>query len=327
MSDSGSSKALAQIGNLPQPHSLFWERLLPSKPTGLPPVLMLPGGAASGACFRATPDGRKGWADRFQALGHTVYTTDWPGQGRSGYIPSPQLSYEFAAEAMGELVRMINDPRLILFTHSMSGALGWKLLETQPTLLSAIIATAPAPPGNVQPQPVMAGTDPDQAAVAGEIVAEGDGFVHIRYRGTDFKIDFGAHAADVGDYLLRIGIGGSTRYDPSWLPSWRGGILYLPPRLLAQRLNWRGSALSVAEDARFDGKRVLIVTGQSDVAHSRSEDGGTAAFLADRGAAVEFLWLGDLGITGNGHYLMYEDNSDEIADLIAHRMASWHSEK
>lgn len=311
----------ANVGVLPPPYALYWERLDPRTPGNLPPILMLPGGGASGACYRMTPDGRQGWADYFRDIGHTVFTTDWPGQGRSGYIASQHLSYEFAAEAMAALVTAIGAPNLVIFTHSMSGIVGWKLLELVPNGFAQIVAIAPGPPGNVQPQPVPVGTNPEQARIAGEIVTEAADYVHIRFRQNDFFIDFNAHASDVTDYLVTIGIGNSRRYDPSWLPVWKGSTLHLPPRLLAQRLNYRGSALAVSDDADFRGKAVLIVTGDTDVAHSRGDDGGTAAFLSSLGAKVDFLWLGDMGISGNGHYLMYEDNSLEIAAILATKIA------
>lgn len=307
----------ASVGLLPPPYKLFWERLDPPEPSDLPPLLMIPGGAATGASYRMTPDGRRGWADYFQERGHTVYTTDWPGQGRGGYIPSPELSYSFAAEAMASLVHAIGDPRLIVFTHSMSGAVGWKLLEIARDSLAAIVAIGPSPPGNVQPRPVPVGTDPEQASIAGEVISESDQQVHIRFRGNDFHIDYGAHASDVGDYISRLGIGDSKRWKEEWLDVWRSSFLFVPPRLMAERLNYRGAALSIDHDADLSGKRVLIVTGTCDAAHSRNDDGGTAEFLKARGADVQFLWLGDFGILGNGHYLMYEDNSEEIAALIA----------
>ena len=34
------------------------------------------------------------------------------------------------------------------------------------------------------------------------------------------------------------------------------------------------------------------------------------------GAEADFIYLGDLGITGNGHMLMLERNSDALAQLI-----------
>ena len=39
-------------------------------------------------------------------------------------------------------------------------------------------------------------------------------------------------------------------------------------------------------------------------------DASTAEYLG-----AEFVWLPDLGISGNGHMLMMENNSEEIATL------------
>ncbi len=44
-----------------------------------------------------------------------------------------------------------------------------------------------------------------------------------------------------------------------------------------------------------------------------------ACYLATpdaNGAEADFIYLGDLGITGNGHMLMLERNSDALAQLI-----------
>ena len=36
----------------------------------------------------------------------------------------------------------------------------------------------------------------------------------------------------------------------------------------------------------------------------------------EAGAKAEYCWLPDHGIDGNGHMLMMEENSDELADII-----------
>jgi hypothetical protein len=41
-----------------------------------------------------------------------------------------------------------------------------------------------------------------------------------------------------------------------------------------------------------------------------------ADWLNANGAEADFIYLGDLGITGNGHMLMLERNSDALAQLI-----------
>ncbi len=67
---------------------------------------------------------------------------------------------------------------------------------------------------------------------------------------------------------------------------------------------------------RLAGKRVLVLTGTDDYDHPRALDSAIVDWLNGAGARAEFLWLGDRGIEGNGHMLMLEDNSDEIARLM-----------
>jgi len=59
-----------------------------------------------------------------------------------------------------------------------------------------------------------------------------------------------------------------------------------------------------------------VFTGEFDTDHPKDIDGEIAEWLRDSGAAVDFWWLPDHGIGGNGHMLMMEENSDELADLI-----------
>lgn len=38
---------------------------------------------------------------------------------------------------------------------------------------------------------------------------------------------------------------------------------------------------------------------------------------------ADYCWLGDLGIEGNGHMLMLENNGEQILDVICSRIAPW----
>jgi pimeloyl-ACP methyl ester carboxylesterase len=52
------------------------------------PVVLMTGGGGQGAyALLQTPDGRPGWAYDFVRQGYTVYMMDYPGQGRSAFIP------------------------------------------------------------------------------------------------------------------------------------------------------------------------------------------------------------------------------------------------
>jgi pimeloyl-ACP methyl ester carboxylesterase len=52
------------------------------------PILFVSGGGGQGAnSLLQTPDGRPGWAYDFVGQGYTVYMMDYPGQGRSAFLP------------------------------------------------------------------------------------------------------------------------------------------------------------------------------------------------------------------------------------------------
>ena len=53
-----------------------------------------------------------------------------------------------------------------------------------------------------------------------------------------------------------------------------------------------------------------------DFDHSREADGAIVFWLSANGANADFAFLGDQGIVGNGHMMMLERNSDEIARVI-----------
>jgi hypothetical protein len=42
------------------------------------------------------------------------------------------------------------------------------------------------------------------------------------------------------------------------------------------------------------------------------------------GASVEFRYLPDVGVYGNGHMMMVENNSDELATMIDHWIRAQH---
>ena len=90
----------------------------------------------------------------------------------------------------------------------------------------------------------------------------------------------------------------------------------LPPRLMFERQNIDSSQLRVADTGPFRDRKILMVTGAEDVDHTREIDGAIVDWLREIGAAIEFRFLADHGIDGNGHMLMLEDNSDQIAQVI-----------
>ena len=70
----------------------YYEVLEPAGGSTKPPMVLICGGGHTGACYLATVDGRPGWAQAFVRAGYKVAVPDWPGVGRSGYIPIDDLT-------------------------------------------------------------------------------------------------------------------------------------------------------------------------------------------------------------------------------------------
>ena len=279
----------------------FWERLEPDVPTGKPTVLMVPGGAHTAACYLATADGRPGWAVDFVRAGYPVLLADWPGTGRSGFVPLDALTGDVVCAGLAQVIRVAADP-VVLLTHSMSGAYGWKLLETVGERISRVIAIAPSPPGNIQPDADVVRQTADTIEIRGTTN-------YVLHR----REPFVAAPAFVRNKLVGAC---STQFPLPSLDGYGASLIAIPPRLLQERQNVAGSQLRVADTAHFVGKKMLVVTGTEDLDHPRALDEAVATWLAECGAASEFRYLGDAGITGNGHMLMLETNSAEIARLL-----------
>ena len=270
--------------------------------SGRPWLAPVHGGAHTGSCYLTTADGRPGWAHVFADRGFPVAVPDWPGSGRSAPVPLDALDGETVCRRLAGLLETLAGP-VVLMTHSMSGAFGWRLLETHGDKIAALVAAAPAPPGNIQ-------------AVA-EIIERGADFVEVKALELTWRMRLDQYWwADERVIEQKI-VGPSTRFTRQMLETYTAMLQPVAPRLIYQRQNVEGSQIKVSDTSGFRGKPVLIVTGEHDIDHSREVDGAVAEWLAEAGADIEFHYLADHGIGGNGHIMMVEDNSDEIANLIA----------
>jgi hypothetical protein len=86
--------------------------------------------------------------------------------------------------------------------------------------------------------------------------------------------------------------------------------------LALERANIGGCQLKVDNFSKFSGKRALVITGTDDIDHPIGADKPITEWLNQNGARADFLFLGDQGITGNGHMMMLETNSDQLAGVI-----------
>jgi pimeloyl-ACP methyl ester carboxylesterase len=278
----------------------YYEVLEPIGGSKKPPLVLSPGGAHTGTCYLAAADGRPGWAHDFVRAGYKVVVTDWPGTGRSGYIPIDDLTGEVVVEGLGKILASLGEPALVM-THSMSGAYGWKLVEKYGELIVKLVAIAPGPPGNIQ--------------AVSDIVSETADTVVVRSSVT-LTINLRQPVVSDRNFVEVKLVGASTQFPRGQIGLYASSLVPIPPRLLYQRRNIRGSQLKIGDLSNYRGKRILVMTGTADADHPRKLDEGIVTWLNEHGAKAEFIYLGDRGITGNGHMMMLENNSTALADQI-----------
>ncbi|WP_162875624.1 hypothetical protein [Sphingomonas crusticola] len=291
------------------------------------PIVFIHGSRQTGAGFLGTPDGRPGWATFFLAHGWPVYVIDQPGRGKAGYFPQaygpqePWSSREHvirqfsASEALTPLPwpaagkhsqwpggpgsGVPGQPAFEQFMASqvanmpdidMQYALTLRgITELLHRIGPAIIVThsqsgplswmiAQANPGLVKA--VIAVEPTGDTGSSGSLgVACGLTIQCLRFTPAV------AGPADLG--LVRTAMNKPGRVD-CWLQ--KDG---------AHRLPW------------LNGIPILIASGEAS--YHASSDHCTAAFLTQAGVANDYVYLPDVGITGNGHMQMVEANNLEIA--------------
>ncbi|WP_410625560.1 hypothetical protein [Amycolatopsis sp. cmx-8-4] len=116
----------------------------------------------------------------------------------------------------------------------------------------------------------------------------------------------------------------SARFPQHAIEDYVATLVSVHSRFILERVNVNGSQLCVRAAEPFANKPVLVITGSDDTLHPREVDERTVAWLADMGASVEFLYLPDLDVYGNGHMMMVEDNSEDLAKMIDHWIRSPH---
>jgi pimeloyl-ACP methyl ester carboxylesterase len=280
--------------------AVYFDCLEPASGATRPTIIMIHGGAHTGSCYLRTADGRPGWAYVFAAHGYRVVVPDWPGCGRSGFVAPDRLTGETIIDGLGRLL-VSQAPSIILMTHSMSGAFGWRLLELYAPRIARLVAVAPAPPGNIQPRP--------------EVLDENAAAVEIMIGATRIRIDKQAPTMADRAFVEQKLVGKSSFFPRGRIDAYTASLQPIPARLLYERRNINGSQVQVRDPAALRDKRALVLTGTNDLDHPRELDGEIVAWLRAAGARAEFLYLGDHGIVGNGHLLMLEQNSDAIAEL------------
>ena len=325
------------IEGSPMTGQLYIEYFVPTAAKSPFPIVMVHGGNQTGTNFTGTPDGREGWAQYFVRRGYTVYVVDqvargrsahwsqaqgslapqnlnrtmqrfvaparsrlwpqagrhiqWPGSGLPGDSDFEQFyASQFPSVADFSWQQVINRNALtalldeigpaILLTHSQGGAFAWPVADARPNLVKAIVAVEPnGPPVH----DVDFKGPPDWFDDIGQRKASGLGLVPLTYDPPlvpGETLSFVQQAKPDAPDLVRC-----------WLQQ-------EPARQL----------VNIATVPIF----ILV----AEASYHAAYDHCTAAYLTQAGVANTMVRLADIGIRGNGHMMMLEKNSDEIAGVI-----------
>ncbi|HTH97701.1 MAG TPA: alpha/beta hydrolase [Stellaceae bacterium] len=303
------------------------------------PIVMIHGGGQTGEGYYETPDGREGWATWFLRRGYAVYVVDQVDRGRSGYfteaygptrapntkammqrfsVPQETMEYPQAklhtqwpgttgkvgdpvfdqfyagnVEDMTDLTRLEAMNRaagdalidkigpIILLVHSQSGPIGWTLANDRPDKIKALVA----------------------------VESSGPPFYNVDEIGAPNWFKY------------------STKLARPWGPT-QTNLSYDPPVNTPADLKPTLQAKADGPDLVQcylqgapvhklpDMAKVPILMVGSAASYHVPYDHCTSEYLTQAGVKHDFIRLPSVGIHGNGHFMMIEKNSDQVAGFI-----------
>lgn len=261
------------------------------------PLVLVHGGGGQGTDWTGTPDGRPGWATRFVETGFAVYVVDRCGHGRSPYHPDvvapmgPPFPYE-AAQA------------LFLPEEARDAQTQWTYGTEH--LDQLLCPMGPLPADLAESQRL----DAERLGRLLDIVGEAVLVTHsaggpVGWLTADARPDEVAAIAAV---------------EPMGPPFARfPGLGTLTWGLTSAEITCDPPA---GDPAEVHGRRIPALAGKpvAVVTGGASAFAGFAPriveFLNTAGAHARQLHLPDFGITGNGHGLIFEANSDETVKPV-----------
>lgn len=308
---------------------MYVEAVVPREIRQPYPLVLIHGAAQTATNWMGTPDGRQGWADYFAGQGYIVYMVDQPSRGRSSYdVARDGRQINWAAGAIEDLFtspeRAMRWPQARLHTQwPGSGRRGDPVFDrfyaTQVDGLASnedtermVQAAGAALLDRIGPAILVTHS---QAGPFGWLIADArprlvKGIMALEPSGPPFN-----------DAVL--GSGPNRRWGVTNPP-----MTYDPPVTdLAQ--------LTFEQEATADGpglERCRLQTGTprqlvnlrgipvaivvAEASYHSVYDHCTSKYLRQAGVANDLLRLGDHGIHGNGHMIMIERNSLEIAAFV-----------
>jgi pimeloyl-ACP methyl ester carboxylesterase len=312
---------------------MYVELLRPQRVTQKYPIVFFHGLSQTATNWMGTPDGRAGWADYFLKQGYEVYLVDQPARGRSAWhpsvngplriLPASDVERRFTAPEIGG-----NWPQAK--KHTQWPGSGPRKGQRGDPIFDAFYATqVESLASNVETQTLLQAAGSalldkigpailvthSQAGPFGWLLADSrpkdvKGVLAIEPAGPPFQDavtdENPARPWGIADIPLTYDPPARTAADlkkvrekaadgPNLAVCWQQAD---PPRRLAH----------------LKGIPVLIVT--TEASYHAVYDHCTSKYLTQAGIPNTFMRLEDQGIHGNGHMVMLEKNSLEVASAL-----------
>ncbi len=312
---------------------MYVEVLRPARVTRTYPLVFFHGASQTATNWMGTPDGRPGWADYFLGQGYLVYLVDQPARGRSTWHPSingsltiltaPDIERRFTASEIGGFWPQAKK-------HSQWPSDSPNKGRRRDPVFDAFYAT--------QVESLASATETEelvQAAGSALLDKIGPAIVVTHSQAGPFgwlladsrpKAVKGVLAIEPGGPPFQNAVVNEDKARP-WgvadIP-----LTYDPPAKAATDLAVMretkpdGPDLAVCSKqadpprrlVNLQGIPILILTTESSY-HS-VYDHCTAKYLTQAGVKNSFVRLEDQGIHGNGHMVMLEKNSRDVAAFL-----------
>ena len=278
---------------------MFVEWEAPERVTRPHPVVLVHGGGFQGTEWFDTPDGRPGWAQRLVEAGYATLVVDRPGHGRSPLHPDivgpagPPFSYEGG--------RQIYAPPDPTGAHTR-----WPFDPDDADAMDQFIAGYGPLPADLAASEDM---DADRLARLLDRIGPAILLTHSASGPSGWL------AADRRRRLVKAIVSVEPMGPPFadipniGLLAWgltAAPLTFDPPRRTPEAVREADPA-SLRLSNLSDLPVVVVTAGASAFAAASP---AIVAALKAGGAAAEQLHLPDHGVTGNGHGLIYETNSD-----------------
>ncbi len=244
------------------------------------PIVLVHGDGGQGSDWISTPDGRMGWASLLLEQGYKVYLIDRPGQGRPPYEPQFHGAFRDAPTYENMVQNDTADQgqrgTRNPYAHLHSQWPGSGEVG-DPAVDQLMAAQGPAFTGSVRAEQIW-------RARAATLLDEIGPAVLVTHGDSGA---FGWLAANERPRLVKA-------------------LIALEPR--------GAGSTPIQTLKNLTGLPVAVVTAEASAANL--SDPGTVAALRQVGCEVEHLPLAQLGVRGNGHYMMMEKNNREVLQVL-----------